>query len=134
MYPLLLDRSFLWALVLKYGFYAAWGISAFVTGILTIREFSGSTVEWIWATVVALLSLGLSATLLRQAGGWDKGKSEALEVGLTWAWLFLVAIYPFALAERLIAGELSSPNQLFIALGFLVIPAWRLYFLIRKNR
>jgi hypothetical protein len=135
MHPLVVDRTFLWALAIKFGIYAAWGLAALFTGVIPVRDLSGNTVgELIWSGGVFALSAALVYCLLRMDGAEFSKRWELAQVPILWAWLCVVGLYPIALIVRWTVGDLVSPHVLLLGLGYLVIPTWWLSFLIRKNK
>lgn len=126
------DRSLLIALAVKFGLYAAWGLSALFTGIIPIRDIAGHEFELVWTVLVAVLSAAMTALLIGQAASRRK-MWELSQVPVVWGWLCTVSAYPVALIVRHFTGELNSLHLIPLALGYLVIPTWWLSFLIRKN-
>ncbi len=124
MRPLVVDRSVLYALSAMYALYALWGLGSLLTGILPIRDLSGRTVEAVWCGAVMGVSLALAVAM-----PFDR---RSLIAGLTWAWLFIVVLYPIALIAQWFEGELRSPHVIALALAYLVIPAWHVWWL-RKH-
>ncbi len=125
MHPLVVDRTVLWGLSITYGLYAAWGLAAFITGIVPIRDLSGEGVEALWGALIFLLSGALSWAVLSRRERW--------EAPLTTGWVVIAALYPIALIFRFFQGTLDAPHVIFIAVAYLVIPAFRLVFLVRKG-
>lgn len=125
--PLILDETFLIALSIKYGIYTAWGILAAWGGMLSIHVTAGPTGEMLWSAIVALVSAALIPMILSR-----KEKAEAV---LTAFWLVFVAWYPTSLVWRfLVENNPPAPQALALSLGYLVIPGWRLLFLVWKNK
>lgn len=125
--PVLLDSSVKRAFIIMYLMYALWGAAAFFYGIQTINLVAGNVIDDVWALIVCLIS-----TLAATSAGVGRDKFEAY---VTAIWIGFVLIYPCTLIYRVfVLGDLAAFAAIFLGIGYLVIPSWRFFFLIRRVR
>lgn len=128
--PVVVDETFHIALAIKYSVTLFWALASYFFGLRTLSLVAGPTLPWyesVWTLLVAAVSLVLIGALLL--------KSERMEATFTSIWAMLVAVYP-ACSIYLWAtqGDTDRAALAFFGLGFLVLPVWKLTFLIRKYR
>lgn len=126
--PVVVDETFHIALAIKYAIAFAWAVASYTFGLRTISLVAGPVIPWYetaWTLAVAVGSLTLVASLWLQ--------NERIEAWLTGVWVGLVLVYPICSAILWLSqGDTSRAPLTFLGLSFLVLPVWKLTFLIRK--
>lgn len=128
--PVVVDETFHIALAVKYSFTLFWGLASYFFGLRTLELVAGPVIPWyetVWTLGVSGVSLALITALIL--------KSERLEATLTGIWAALIVVYPAcSLYLWATQGDTDRAPLMFFGLGFLVLPVWKLTFLIRKYR
>lgn len=125
--PVVLTGSVKTAFIVLYVMYALWGIAVFFQGLKTINLLTGTGGEQVWALLVSAFS-GLTAWFCYR--GMDR-----VEAVFTAIWWGVVVLYPLSIIYRLaVLHDWIIFPQLFIAIAYLVIPTWRFFFLVDRNR
>lgn len=129
--PVLVDNSLNRAIAIKYVIYALFGLAGMLTSIPSITELAGEASAAILSAIVMVTSVAASVA------AWNSTKNvqwEKIEIFSTITMVCFLGVYNFALIYLSLMGDVDRINVAVIALGLLVIPIWRIRYLLKKNR
>lgn len=129
--PVLTDNSLNRAFSVKYAIYSAFGLSGIITHIPSLSLIAGEAVATILAAVVAVAGAlaSIAAWNFIKGGKWIKREFYAT--------IFLVSfvgMYDIALIILTFLGEGDRLNLAIIASALLVMPIWRIRYILKSTR
>lgn len=129
--PVLTDNSLNRAFAIKYAIYAAFGVSGVITHIPSLAIVAGEAAATVLAGVVGLAGVlaSISAWNSLRGGVWVKRELYA-----TITMCAFIAMYDLALVALSIAGVGDRVNLAIIAAALLVMPIWRIVWMLKKSR
>jgi hypothetical protein len=129
--PILIDNSLNRAFAVKYALFSLFGLAGFLTDIPAITEMSGQAVASVVGFIV-FVGAGLSSF-----AAWNSEKGidwKKFEIYSTYFFMASVGIYSADMIWLAITGSEGRIALAFLSLALLVMPVWRLRFLIRRTR
>lgn len=129
--PILVDDSLNRAFAIKNTIYLIFGISGIVTHIPSLAIIAGEIPAMILSAIVALSAAGAAVS------AWNSMKGEIWVRRELWATIVMVAfvsMYSIALVILAINGVGNRVNLAIISSALLVMPAWRITYLLKKIR
>lgn len=129
--PVLTDNSLNRAFSVKYAIYSAFGLSGVVTHIPSIALVAGDFIATLVAGIVAVSGAlaSLSAWNFIKGGKWLKRELYATIVLVAF-----VLVYDIALIYLATQGEGNRINLAIIATALLVMPSWRMRYILKSTR
>lgn len=129
--PVLVDNSLNRAIAIKYAIYALFGLAGVITNVPSIEQLAGQAIATVLAAIVMVSSVtaGVSAWNCAKNAIWER-----IEIFSTIVMVCFIAVYNFALIWLSILGDVGRINVAVIAMALLVIPIWRIRYLVRKNQ
>lgn len=129
--PVLTDNSLNRAFAVKYAIYSLFGLSGVITHIPSVAEITGEVVATLLAGIVCIAGAlaSVSAWHSVKEGVWVKRELYATIVLVSF-----VAVYNIALIYLAAIGSVSRVNLAIIASALLVMPIWRIRFILKKSR
>lgn len=129
--PVLADNSLNRAFAVKYAIYAAFGVSGVITHIPSLAIIAGEAAATILAGVVALTGVlaAISAWNSIAGGVWVRRELYA-----TITLCAFIAMYDIALYILSIVGVGDRINLAIIATALLVMPLWRIRWILKNSR
>lgn len=128
--PLLVDNSLNRAFAIKYGIYAVFGFSGMVSHVPSIALVAGQLVATIVGGIIGVAGVWAAAS------AWNFMKSprwQRSEVYATVTLVAFVSVYVATLLYLAAIGEGSRLNLAIIATALLVMPIWRIRYIIKKS-
>ena len=129
--PILTDNSLNRAFAVKYAIYSLFGLSGLITHIPSIAAVVGEVIATFLAGVVFISSAlaSVSAWHSVKGGAWVKRELYATIVLVSF-----VAVYNITLIYLAAIGSTSRINLAIIASALLVMPIWRIRYILKKSR
>lgn len=129
--PVLVDDSLFKAFSIKYFIYAVFGLSGLLVAVPSIAETAGEfSARAISATIMVLGALSAFAVLRAiDSTGWER-----VEFYSTIGLISFVAMYDVSAIYLAALGSDSRINLAIIASALLVMPLWRVRWILKKNR
>ena len=129
--PILVDSSLNRAIGIKYVIYAVFGLTGIFTHIPSVAELTGAGVATVMAVLVMVFatSAAIGAFKSIQSERWER-----VELHSTIALISFVSVYNFSLIYLAITGSEGRVNLAVLATALLVMPIWRVRYIIRKSR
>lgn len=129
--PMLVDESLNWAFAVKYFIYALFGLAGAISSIPAIALLAGDAVATTVGSIIALAAAVASFSTLRAS---HNKVAKMLEFYSTVILVVFIMVYIFALSYLAIQGDHDRIAVAVIASGLVVLPCWKLSWIIRKNR
>lgn len=129
--PILVDNSMNRAFAVKYALFSLFGAAGFLTDIPAITEMSGQAVASVVGFIV-FTSAGITSL-----AAWNSEKFKEwrkFEIYSTYFFLASVGIYSIDMIWLAFSGSHGRIALAFLSLALLVMPVWRLRYLIRRTR
>lgn len=129
--PVLVDNSLNRAIAIKYVIYSLFGLAGVLTTIPSITQLAGEVSAVILAAIVMVTSIAAAVA------AWNSARNaqwEKVEIFTTITMVCFIGVYNFALVYLSLGGDLDRVNVAVISSALLVIPIWRIRYLIKKNR
>lgn len=129
--PILVDTSLNKAFAVKYAVYALFGLSGVVTHIPSLAFIVGEVAATVLAGIVAV------SGALASVAAWNSiklGKWVKRELYATIVLVVFVAVYDIALIYLAVIGEGNRINLAIIAAALLVMPFWRIRYILKSTR
>jgi hypothetical protein len=124
--PVVLDPRYVYAFTVYYSLAALWGLLATRNGIAAIYDTGGAGYEAGFAFGLAIVSAVLAFLTTT-----DHGRVEAW---VTLLWVMLVVAFPAAAAYQwAVEGDINRAAPSAAAFMYLVFPAFRWFYLVRKR-
>lgn len=129
--PVLTDNSLNRAFSVKYAIYSLFGLSGVITHIPSISLVAGETIATLIAGIVAVSGAlaSISAWNYIKGGKWVKRELYATIVLIAF-----VLVYDVALIYLASQGEGNRVNLAIIATALLVMPTWRMRYILKGTR
>lgn len=125
--PIVLDERYVYAYTIYYGIASLWGVLAFRNGLASVSDTGGGGAEAWFAFTLAAVS-GVLA-------GLTTSNAQRAEKWLTVAWCAIVAVYPTAIIYQwIVENDIDRAAPSASTLMYLIFPAFRFVYLIRKTR
>lgn len=129
--PILVDNGLNRAIAIKYAIFSLFGLTGIITAIPSITELSTAFVAQIVSAVV-FLSAGVACVAAWNSAKGDRWERVEIFSGITF--ISFATIYAFALIYLALMGDDNRVNAAVLTTALLVIPVWRVRYLIRKNK
>lgn len=129
--PVLVDNSLNIAFSIKYAIYALFGLTGMIVHIPSLAAVAGEAVATFLAFVVAVSGAAASVCVA------NSGKSDRWvrwEFITTFTLVAFVAVYNICLIYLAVIGAGSRVNLAVIATALLVLPVWKLYYILKTSR
>ncbi len=129
--PVVVDSRLNTAFMIKYIVYAVFGFLGAITGTPTVAQVAGMPVA---RTVAAFICVGsvLAAVAVKKSivsRTWKR-----VELFATWIVVSFVSVYFVSATILAIQGDNQRVSSGMLALGLIVLPLWRIGWLIKELR
>lgn len=129
--PVLVDNSLNTAFAVKYFIFAAFGLTGMIVHIPALATVAGEAVATFLAGVVALSGFAAAICVLNsyRSARWVRS-----EFYTTVTLVAFTAVYNICLIYLAVIGAGSRINLAVIATALLVMPIWKLYYILKTSR
>lgn len=130
--PLLVDSSMNTALAISYFIFALFGLAGFIVGVPAIESAAGSFVSHTLSAIIALLGFASGIATLHSmlSPHWERW-----EFYLTASMLVFIMAYIGTLFVVTLHGNGDDRlSQFILSTALLVMPTWKLSFIIKRNK
>lgn len=129
--PILVDNSLNKAMAIKYVIFALFGLAGVVSRLPTVAEFIGGALASFTSAIVCI------SAAFAAMGAWNSTKGnhwEKVEIYSAIIFVSFSAIWAMASVWLFVAGAADRITSVPLSLALLVMPIWRIRYLIKKNR
>lgn len=123
--PIIVDRSLDRFIAISYLVLLGWGVAAIIADAPAVSQFAGERLSDWWAIAISVVAL--AAVIGSSFQRWW------LEMYALSSLIGLIACYPISVIA-LALFDAKHYSSIFLTVYLLVLPVWRLGFLIRRTR
>jgi hypothetical protein len=128
--PVLVDQTLNWAFAVKYFIYAIFGLAGAIVSFPGVTALAGSLVATTLGAIIALSATVAGFSTLRA------GTSKRAEMWEFYSTVTLVAFILVYISSIVYLATLGDHNRIALAViasALVVLPCWKLSWIIRKN-
>jgi glucan phosphoethanolaminetransferase (alkaline phosphatase superfamily) len=129
--PVLVDSRLNTAFMIKYIIYAVFGLLGAISGTPTVEAVAGLTVA---RTVAAFICVGAIVAAVAVKYSIKSRVWKRIELYATWVVISFVSVYFISAVILAFQGDRGRVSAGMLALGLIVLPIWRIGWLIKELR
>jgi len=132
--PVLVDTSLNYAFAIKYLFYAGFGIAGTIFSVPVIANVGGSYYEAGWCFAISVLAVISAVQVWKNARLYVPIRSMKREIYSTLPMNVLLSFYAIFMTYLSVQGDTGRVSLAVLAYALIVMPTWRVLYLIGRIR